>query len=339
MSANDKNLFDINRFKQDKKKNKLLEEAREFIDNNEIRKALKISRKAYNLFPKSKEIIFTYAQSLFLCGYKNKATKLLEQIEDYKEPYYTGSWVWFLLSVCYCYQNKKLSKALEYINRAIKSDEENFSNVVLGRFYLAKARILYALGNYDMALSFLQKTNDIVETLVSKIYMSKVCIKLGEYLKARLYFNKVLKELYLEGIEIFEKEKKDIFTYDEIDVILDVLLNKLKYIKINSKIKKSIIENKEFCSLKSADFIVYSDKFAIGLKYDKKINPVPFVVYKSNKVSKTLILSFIFKIVILKDKITGRLYRNTSLYAMIDKKFFAPVAEIYAYVDYIKKKK
>lgn len=339
MSANDKNLFDINRFKQDKKKNKLLEEAREFIDNNEIRKALKISSKAYNLFPKSKEIIFTYAQSLFLCGYKNKATKLLEQIEDYKEPYYTGSWVWFLLSVCYCYQNKKLSKALEYINRAIKSDEENFSNVVLGRFYLAKARILYALGNYDMALSFLQKTNDIEETLVSKIYMSKVCIKLGEYLKARLYFNKVLKELYLEGIEIFEKEKNDIFTYDEIDIILDILLNKLKFLKLNSEMKKSILKNKEVFSLKYADFLIYSDKFAMGLKYDKKINPVPYVVYRSNNVSKSLILALIFKISTLKDKVTDRLFNNTLFGEMIDKKFYKPVAEIYAVVDYLKKKK
>ena len=35
--------------------------------------------------------------------------------------------------------------------------------------------------------------------------------------------------------------------------------------------KKSILKNKEVFSLKYADFLIYSDKSAMGLKYDKKI--------------------------------------------------------------------
>lgn len=339
MSANDKKIFDIGKFKIDKEKIKLLEEARVLIDNNEKRKALKVSRKAYKLFPTSKEIIFTYAQSLVLCGYKSKAVKLLEQIDDFKEPYYTGSWGLFLLTVCYCYQNKNLSKALKYIDFAIKSDEEKFGNVVLSRFYLTKAIILYQLGDYDMALLFLQKVNDFEETAISKIYMSKTYIKMEEYLKARLYFNKVVNALCVNKEEIFKYEKKEIFTYEEIDIILDILLNKLRYIKLNPKIKKSTIDNNNLFSLKSADFLIYSDKFAMGLKYDKKINPVPYVVYRSNNVSKSLILASIFNVYSYKDKVTCKMFKSTLIDEMIDKKFYKPVAEIYAFVDYMKKKK
>ena len=98
-------LCNINEFKQSKT---ALDEARALLKDNKYAEAMELARIAYKYHPESKDAIFTYAQTLYLCGYENKAKILFEKIEDYEEPYYAGSGVYFYLANCYCMGNCNL---------------------------------------------------------------------------------------------------------------------------------------------------------------------------------------------------------------------------------------
>ena len=87
MTETQNNLCDIKDFKEKRIEKHFITLARNFIELKDLKKAMRISYTAHRLFPDSKEIIFTYAQILLMTGSVNKAVKLLEQIEDYKEPF------------------------------------------------------------------------------------------------------------------------------------------------------------------------------------------------------------------------------------------------------------
>lgn len=325
MTETQNNLCDIKDFKEKKAEKHFITLARNFIESKDYDKAMRISYTAHRLFPDSKEIIFTYAQSMFLCGYENKAAELFEQIEDYKEPFYAGNAVFYYLADCYCWQKKNLLKALKYINMVIKTDKANFCKKKLCDDFIIKGRILYALGNYNAALHFFKKVYNFEESEIVKIYLSKIYLKKGEYLKGYFYFKKIL--------DLHNNKESIPFNYEEILCYLNMKLNyytKENKIKINPKIKKSLETKIGIFHLKDADCLIYSNKYAVALKYDGKIKPAPFVVYKSNNIQTALKKAKNLNLPIFKDKIANNIYKTTLFDETIERKNFKPIAEILA---------
>ena len=224
-------LCNINEFKQSKT---ALDEARDLLKDNKYAEAVEFARIAYKYHPESEDAIFTYAQTLYLCGYENKAAVLFEKIEDYEEPYYAGSGVYFYLANCYCMGNCNLFKALKLINKAMELDKNNSQRI--NNELEVKGRILYAMGYYDEVLPIFESLYKIQPSIMLEIYLSKTYFKKGDYLKGYLYFTKVFN--YYENVSAN-------LTDEEVECYLDMKLN--EYSKecqkcVNEKIKQSIEE-------------------------------------------------------------------------------------------------
>ena len=82
--------------------------------------------------------------------------------------------------------------------------------------------------------------------------------------------------------------------------------------------------------IKDADCLIYSNKCAIALKYDRKIKPAPFVVYKSKNIQTALKKAKILNLPIFKRKIANNIYKTTLFDETIERKIFKPIAEIIA---------
>lgn len=332
MTGTQNNLCNIKDFKEKKAEKHFIKLARNFIETEDYQKAMRISCTAHRFFSISKEITFTYAQALFLCGYENKAAELFEKIENYKEPFYSGNAVFYYLADCYCWQKKNLLKALKYINIVIKTDKAKFYKKNLNYDFIIKGRILYALGNYNAALHFFKKVYDFEESEIVKIYLSKIYLKKGEYLKGYFYFKKIL--------DLHNNKESIPFDYEEIQCYLNIKLNyytKENKIKINPKIKKSLETKIGIFHLKDADCLIYSNKYAVALKYDGKIKPAPFVVYKSNNIQTALKKAKNLNLPIFKRKIANNIYKTTLFDETIERKNFKPIAEIIAAIYNIRK--
>ena len=224
-------LCNINEFKQSKT---ALDEARDSLKDDKYAEAMELARIAYKYHPESEDAIFTYAQTLYLCGYENKAKILFETIEDYEEPYYAGSGVYFYLANCYCMGNCNLFKALKLINKAMKLDKNNSQRV--NNELEVKGRILYAMGYYDEVLPVFERLYKIQPSILLEIYLSKTWFGKGDYLKGYLYFTKVFN---------YYENKPANLTQEEILCYLDIILNKYSkecHYNVNEKIKHSIEE-------------------------------------------------------------------------------------------------
>ena len=319
-------VSNINKYKLG---NKALNEARDLIDDEQYEEAMKLARTAYKYNPESEDVIFTYAQALYFCGYEKKAASLLEKIETYEEPYYNGTGVYFYLSDCYRIGNCNLFKALKLINKAIKLCKENHMNC--DNELVIKGQILYAMGYYDEILPILESLYKLKPTRTLEIYLSKTYFKKGDYLKGYLYFTKVFN--YYE--EMFPN-----LTQKEIQQYLDMRQyedSKEYKSKINNRVKKTIEDKLSIHSLKDADVLIYSKKFAIGLKYEKTIKPVPFVVYRNDNVSEAKKEAERLSILAYENKFTNKIYRQTLFQDVIDREFYVPVAEALAKVHKAKK--
>ena len=98
----------------------------------------------------------------------------------------------------------------------------------------------------------------------------------------------------------------------------------------HTKFDKSLKEKISFFSLKDSDCLIYSNKYAVALKYDRKIKPAPFVVYKSKDVAETLKLAQFFKITKIKHKIANKIFKTTEYGEIIGYDLFDIIAEILA---------
>ena len=321
-------IFNINKYKLG---DKALNKARDLINDEKYEEAMKFARTAYKYNPEFEDVIFTYAQTLYFCGYVKKAKVLFEKIENYKEPYYGGTGIYYYLSCCYQIVKCNLFKALNLINKSIKLCKEN--NMDFDNELKIKGKILYAMGYYDEILPLFERLYTLKPTITLEIYLSKTYFKKGYYLKGYLYFTKVF---------YYYEEKSPNLTYEEIELYLDMRLNEfLKEYKrkINNKIKKSIEEKLSTYHLKDADVLIYSKEFAIGLKYKKVIKPVPFIVYRNDIVSEAIKEAKRLNIPTYETKVTNKIYKQTLFQDVIDIEFYTPVAEVLAEVYHSQKNK
>ena len=226
------NIYVIGKYKS----KDALDKSRNLINENKYNQALKFAKIAYKYFSESKEVIFTYAQCLYLCGYDKKALKLFEQIENYEEPYYRGCTSKYYLACCYCSIQSNLFKALKLINQSIDLNQKYDFDTK--QYLEIKGKILYNLGNYDSALSIFKKLyreNYSISNI--SVYLSKIYLKKGNYLKGYTYFKKVLKD--------YDNIATD-FSYEEIQsyfVILHNRFTKDSKIKLKQKLRNAVQKN------------------------------------------------------------------------------------------------
>ena len=263
-------LCNINEFKQSKT---ALDAARDLLKGNKYAEAMELARIAYKYHPESEDAIFTYAQTLYLCGYENKAAVLFEKIEDYEEPYYAGSGVYFYLANCYCMWNCNLFKALKLINKAMELDKNNSQRI--NNELEVKGRILYAMGYYDEVLPVFERLYKIQPSIMLEIYLSKTYFKKGDYLKGYLYFTKVFN---------YYENKPANLTPKEILCYLDIIYNRYSkecHISINREIKQLIEE-------KLGRYKTILPQYTEGRKFNIPIAEVLSRIYKfvTNKTHK-----------------------------------------------------
>lgn len=326
-----KNTILIDDFKLTKYIASLYCDIQSLIDIGEYDEALKGAEFLYKQRPKWELFIYIYAKLLYLCGYEKKAIPLFEKIINYnKIKIFTQNQVLYYLSSCYCWTNKNIFRALNYINKVIKeNDSKNISNY---ESYIVKGRILYSIDKYELALKYLNMAYNIHKEEIIEIYLSKAYFKINNYLKGFQYLQKLTNQ--------DKKVNGDItkLNFNEIQCYLDCKINnytKLSKIKINKKIKKTLdnklySNNITYFDLKNADFLVHYQNFAVAIKYDRTIASAPFIVYKSKNISISKKKAKNLNVPIFQDNIALTLFKRISIYSIISYSLFEPIAKLLA---------